>query len=163
MEKPDNTKMLGVWNREKFIAGPCKEVGDSCLKTPKLPKSKSCSVVSQLFVTPWAVAHQAPLSMEFSMPEYWGGLPFHSPCQNTGVGCHSILHARILEWVAIPFSMPEYWGGLPFHSPGDLSNLGTKLSCPILQTDSLPADLSGKLPKSFQQSPFIGKVREAQR
>ena len=27
----------GVWNREKFIAGPCKEMGHA-LKTPELPK-----------------------------------------------------------------------------------------------------------------------------
>ena len=33
----------------------------------------------QTFVTPWAVAHQAPLFMEFSRQEYWA-------------------------WVAIPFS-----------------------------------------------------------
>ena len=33
----------------------------------------------QLFATPWTVAHQAPLSMEFSRQEYWGGLPFPSP------------------------------------------------------------------------------------
>ena len=26
-----------------------------------------------LFVIPWTVAHQAPLSMEFSMQEYWSG------------------------------------------------------------------------------------------
>ena len=25
--------------------------------------------------TPWTAAHQAPLSMEFSRQEYWGGLP----------------------------------------------------------------------------------------
>ena len=29
-------------------------------------------------VTPWNVAHQAPLSMEFSRQEYWSGLPFPS-------------------------------------------------------------------------------------
>ena len=28
---------------------------------------------------PWTVAHQAPLSMEFSRLEYWSGLPFPSP------------------------------------------------------------------------------------
>jgi len=28
-----------------------------------------------LFVTPWTVAHQAPLSMEFSRHEYWSVLP----------------------------------------------------------------------------------------
>ena len=30
----------------------------------------------QLFVTPWTVVHQAPLSMEFSKQEYLSGLPF---------------------------------------------------------------------------------------
>ena len=32
-----------------------------------------------LFVTPWTVAHQAPLSMGFSRQGYWSGLPFASP------------------------------------------------------------------------------------
>ena len=43
-----------------------------------LPKVKSFSRV-QLFVTPWTVACQAPLSMGFSRQEYWSGLPFPSP------------------------------------------------------------------------------------
>ena len=30
-------------------------------------------------VTPWTVAHQAPLSMGFPRQEYWSGLPFPSP------------------------------------------------------------------------------------
>ena len=30
----------------------------------------------RLFVIPWAVARQAPLSMEYSRQEYWSGLPF---------------------------------------------------------------------------------------
>ena len=33
----------------------------------------------QLFVTPWTIALQDPLSMEFSRQEYWSGLPFPSP------------------------------------------------------------------------------------
>ena len=41
-------------------------------------KVKSLSPV-QLFMTPWTVAYQAPLSMEFSRQEYWSGLPFPSP------------------------------------------------------------------------------------
>ena len=41
-------------------------------------KVKSLSRV-RLFVTPWTVAHQAPLSMGFSRQEYWSGLPFPSP------------------------------------------------------------------------------------
>ena len=32
-----------------------------------------------LFVTPWAVDHQVPLSMGFSRQEYWSGLPSPSP------------------------------------------------------------------------------------
>ena len=40
-----------------------------------------CSSLScvQLFVTPWTVAHQAPLSMGFARQEYWSGLPFPPP------------------------------------------------------------------------------------
>ena len=33
----------------------------------------------RLFVTPWTIAHQAPLSMGFSRQEYWSGLPFPPP------------------------------------------------------------------------------------
>ena len=33
----------------------------------------------QLLATPWTVALQAPLSMEFSRQDYWSGLPFPSP------------------------------------------------------------------------------------
>ena len=29
--------------------------------------------------TPWTVAHQAPLFMEFSRQEYWSGLPCRLP------------------------------------------------------------------------------------
>ena len=32
----------------------------------------------RLFVTPWTIAHQAPLSMGFSRQVYWSGLPFPS-------------------------------------------------------------------------------------
>ena len=39
--------------------------------------AKSCPTV----VTPWTVAHQAPLSMGFSRQEYWSVLPFPSLAQ----------------------------------------------------------------------------------
>ena len=32
----------------------------------------------QLFVTPWTVACQAPMSMKFSRQKYWSGLPYPS-------------------------------------------------------------------------------------
>ena len=33
----------------------------------------------QLFETPWTLAHQAPLLVEFSRQESWSGLPFLTP------------------------------------------------------------------------------------
>ena len=46
-----------------------------------LSDSNQWAVLSnvQLFVTPWTVAHQALLSMEFSRQEYWSELPFPTP------------------------------------------------------------------------------------
>ena len=40
-----------------------------------------CSVAHhvQLFVTPWSIAYQAPLSIEFPRKEYWRGLPSPPP------------------------------------------------------------------------------------
>ena len=35
--------------------------------------------MSDSFSTPWTVALQAPLSMEFFRQEYWSGFPFPSP------------------------------------------------------------------------------------
>ena len=46
------------------------------------PQHPSLSVCAQLlscvglFVTPWTVAHQIPLSTGFSWQDYWSGLPF---------------------------------------------------------------------------------------
>ena len=37
--------------------------------------AQSCSTLA----TPWTVAHQSPLSMEFSRQEYWSGLPCPPP------------------------------------------------------------------------------------
>ena len=40
----------------------------------------------QLFETPWTMACQAPLFMEFSKQEYWSGLPFPFPdLHNSGI------------------------------------------------------------------------------
>ena len=51
-------------------------------KTTKLDERNqvkvSLSVVSD-FVTPWTVAHQTPLSIEFFRQEYWSGLPCPPP------------------------------------------------------------------------------------
>ena len=36
----------------------------------------------QLFVTPWTVAQQVPISMGFSKQEYWSGVPFPKALQS---------------------------------------------------------------------------------
>jgi len=51
-------------------------------------------------------------------------------CSPPGSSVHSILQARILEWVAIPFSRVA----IPF--PRDLSDPGIKPGYPTLQADS---------------------------
>ena len=40
----------------------------------------------QLFVSPWTVACQAPLSMGLSRQEYWSGLPFPPPGDLSDLG-----------------------------------------------------------------------------
>ena len=62
----------------------------------KVLVAQSCP---QLFATPWTVACQAPLSMEFSRQEYWSGLPFPSlgdlPHQGSNLG---LLHCRQIPY-----------------------------------------------------------------
>ena len=50
----------------------------------------------RLFVTPWTVAHQAPVSLELSSQEYWSGLPYFP---------HFLLRFKALEF---------YW---PYKAP----------------------------------------------
>ena len=47
----------------------------------------------QLFATPRTVAHQVPLSVEFSRPEYWSGLPFPSSGDLPNPGIKARFHA----------------------------------------------------------------------
>ena len=46
----------------------------------------SCWVVSKSFVTLWAIACQAPLSMGFPRQEHWNELPFPSPGDLSNLG-----------------------------------------------------------------------------
>ena len=74
--------------------------------TAYLFKALSSSVCMRsfvwLFMTPWAVAHQAPLSMGFSRQEYWSGLPFASP-DLPHASCISCIGRQILyHWTIGP-------------------------------------------------------------
>jgi len=50
-----------------------------------------------LFATTWTVAHQAPLSLEFSRQEYWSGLPFPLPgdLPNPGIELTSLTSSAL--------------------------------------------------------------------
>ena len=58
-------KVLGPSTRVSASVG----LGGGCLVTE----------LCLAFVTPWTVAHQAPLSLGFPRQEYQSGLPFPSP------------------------------------------------------------------------------------
>ena len=56
-----------------------------------LPIYSVCMLSSVwLFETSWIVAHQAPLTMEFSKQGYWSGLPFPPPGDLPDPGIKSI-------------------------------------------------------------------------
>ena len=73
---------------------------------------KSLSFV-RLFVTPWAIAHQAPLSTKFSRQEYWRGLPFPSLRDPPDPGFKSrSLTLQVDSLTSEPLGKPqEYWSG----------------------------------------------------
>ena len=73
----------------------------------------------QLCVTPWTVACQAPLSMEFSRQEEWSGLPCPpaGDLANSGIETSSL--TSNLHWQV---------GSLPLAPPGKPSVL---FSCPV--------------------------------
>ena len=83
--------------------------------------SESVSHPVLLFVTPWTVAPQAPLSKEFSRQEYWSGLPFLSPggLPNPGIKPESpALQADSLQ--SAPPGKPMF-GTLPCPKPRIMS------------------------------------------
>ena len=76
-------------------------------------KVKSLSRV-QLFRTPWAVAHQAPLSMRFSRQEYWSGWPFPSSGYLPDPGIEPV--SPTLQADALPSEPPGKWNKNPPYS-----------------------------------------------
>ena len=68
----------------------------------------SCLSRIQLFVTPWTVARQDPLSVGFSRQEYWSGLPCPplGDLPNPGIEAASF---SLLRWQP---------GSLPLAPPG---------------------------------------------
>ena len=64
-----------------------------------------------LFATPWALACQAPLSMEFPRQEYWSGFPFRASGHLPDPGIEPVFPA--LQTDSLPLS---HWGS-PSYGP----------------------------------------------
>ena len=60
----------------------------------------SCFSCVQLFMTPWTVIHQAPLSMGFSREEYWSGWPCPPPgdLPHPGIEPVSLMPPALAGW-----------------------------------------------------------------
>ena len=88
-------------------------------------------------MTPWTVAPQAPLFMEFSRQEYWSGLPCLPPgdLPNPGIKPRSpALQADSLP--AEPPGKPKNTGvGSLSLLQGILTNPGIEPGSPVLQAD----------------------------
>ena len=83
---------------------------------------------AQSFATPWTVACQAPLPIEFSRQEYWSRLPFPSPGDLPDPGRGSLLH--LLPWQAGAFPLVPSGRSLCWViSVNSLVTLVTLLSC----------------------------------
>ena len=72
----------------------------------------------RLFVIPWTVARQAPLSMGFPRQEHWSGLPFPPPGDllnpeiDPGTPASPALAGRF--FTTEPSGKPR-WGKNPYH------------------------------------------------
>ena len=68
-----------------------------------------CQLLSRvrLFVTLWPVAHQAPLSLEFSRQEYWSGFPCPPPGDLPNPGIEPMfLKSPALQADSLPLPPP---------------------------------------------------------
>ena len=81
------------------------------------------SVMSDTFVTPWTIAHQAPLSMGFSRQKYWSGSPCPPPgdLPDPGIKPMSLMSPELAGGF---FTSGAIWKALQFSS--------VTQSCPIL-------------------------------
>ena len=77
--------------------------------------AKSCPTLA----TPWTVARQAPLSMGFSRPEYWSGLPFSFPGDLSNPGVKPISPASQVD------SLPMTHLGGPRRALGSYRRVST--------------------------------------
>ena len=156
-----------VWDSMKFVMHACVRSHFSCFK---------------LFVILWTVACQASLSMGFSRPEYWSGLPYPSPgdLPNQGIKPASLTSPALAGGFFITnatWEAPEIYYGMfqtskirvcffltaPRHHTGPgLHNPWTAATAPKWSTYLLPHPSSRSAAYFPHSSHFICKESESQ-
>ena len=76
---PHSTDEIVSSEVTKLFIGRCNQHYFDVATPPHDPILVLVTQLCLTLVTPWTVAHQAPLSMGFSRQAYWSGLPFPSP------------------------------------------------------------------------------------
>ena len=81
---PPAASFQGRGNQADFLEGKRQLKPEKLGKRENMHTCTECVLAKllshvRLFVTPWTVAPQAPLSMGFSRQEYWRGLPCPPP------------------------------------------------------------------------------------
>ena len=95
----------------------------------------SCFCHVWFFATLWTVAYQAPLSMGFSRPEYWNGLPCPPPgaLPDSGIELMSLISPALAGGF---FTTSATWEAHRAHSRcsinADSTNLSLEMFCPHL-------------------------------
>ena len=130
--------------------------------TDKMPKSEKCWLLSrvQLFVTPWTVPRQAPLSIGFSRQEYWSGLPFPPPGDPPNTGIELLSPPSPALWVD---SLPTEISGKPssgFRWQSRVEPARRESLCISVQAVRTPLALhpSGEAPPPALGTPILVKL-----
>ena len=93
---------------------------------------RECCLVTKLcptlFATPWTVAHQTPLSMEFSGQEYWSGLPFPSQGNLCFSGIKPVSPSWQVESLLLSY-LRSPWGSVRPEITGPQSWRWRSMSC----------------------------------
>ena len=179
-KESDTTKQLN--NSLSCLLGNLRDVSYSPLSAiHTLQGLNKCFVVIVqslshvwLFVTPWSVAHQAPLPMGLSWQEYWSRLPFPSPRDfpNPGIEPKSLASLALADGFLTsashgePYHSTQTWGKsivLKFHREGGLVRKNMSFWLHHLGDLSSPTSDWTWAPSVRALSPNHWKARELQK
>ena len=124
-----------------------------------------------LFVTAWTVAHQVPLSMEYSRQECWAGLPSPTPgdLPHPGIGPPSLASSASTGrfFTTAPPGKPAHYYSSDmghFLTPG-ITLVHFRSRSPLLLSTKHPGGAGGKVlvcqfrrHKRLRFCPWVGKI-----